>query len=416
MPWSERGRSAAYGALVVAAGLNLRDPITGVSATLGAVAEHYRLSAVGVATLSSLPVLLFAAGAPLAPLLERRLGAERSLLALSALLTAAVALRPFGVPALFLGSIAAGAAISGLSVLTPQLIRERLGAHIGLWSGVFSTSFGLSAALGAALTVPLLAATGSLPTALALWAVPAGVLAILAAVVAAAAARNPAPAVSARAAGRAPAASPPGRFRVTLPLLELTAFFGCQALVFFAVTTWLPTFYEDRGLPPAHAAGLLAWLSVAGLPASLLVSLVAARLRRQHLLVAAVSALSALGLAAVAWTPVPLAPLAVAVLGFAQGAAFGLAVALIVLKAPPGSPVAPFSAFVQGAGYAIAAGGPLLLGLLRSAGAPWDAGIGALLAVVLVQAISGWAAGRRVVRAADPRPRRRPLDTSISNH
>ena len=383
------GRSIiAYGALVVAAGLNVRDPITSVSATLDAVGAHYGLTAVGTAVLSSLPVLLLAAGAPLGPALDRRLGTERSVLLLAVLLTVSVALRPIAPAALFLGTVVAGAAIAGLSVLMPQVIRERLGGRTGLWSGVFSTTFGLSAAAGAGLTVPLVALLGSLPLALAAWAVPALVLVVLAAATAHRAAQRPT---------RTPARPRPP-LRATPLLWQVTAFFGGQALVFFAVVAWLPTLYADRGATAEHAAGLLAWLSIAGLPASLAVSLAAGRMPRQHLLVVGVGVGTAIGLAGVAWAPIDLAPLFVAILGFAQGAAFGLGVSLIVLKAQGG--VAAFSAFAQGFGYAIAALGPLALGILHSADVPWAWSIALLIAVVAAQTVGGWVAGRHVVAPA----------------
>ena len=231
---------------------------------------------------------------------------------------------------------------------------------------------------------PLIARTGSLPAALAAWSIPAVALAVLAAVVAQRGAARPQPVAE---PGRS------ARIRPTPLWWQVTAFFGAQALVFFATVAWLPTLYADRGLAPDHAAGLLALASVAGLPASLGVSLVAARLRRQHLVVAIVSLGSAVAFAGVAWAPTSSAPMFVALLGFAQGAAFGLAVALIVLKANAGVPIAPFSAFAQGAGYAVAALGPMLLGLLRSAGASWSVAVAMLIGVVAVQAVAGWAAG-----------------------
>jgi CP family cyanate transporter-like MFS transporter len=396
-PATDRRRAAvAYGLLVVAAGLNLRDPITSVAATLDTVTMHFALTTIEAAALSSLPVLMLAAGAPLAPLLERRLGPERTVVVLSLLLAASIALRPLGTPALFAGTIVAGAAISGLNVLMPQLIRERLADRAGLWSGVFSTSFGASAALGAGLTLPLVAFTRSLSLALAAWTIPAAALAGLAAVVAyRVSARRPI-----ATAGRS---QPSLRLRPTPLLWQVTAFFGGQALVFFATVAWLPTLYTDRGVAPDDAAGLLALASVASLPASLGVSLVAARLRRQHLLVAVVSLGAAVGLAGVAWAPLWFAPVFVGVLGFAQGATFGLAVALIVLKADPGAAVASFSAFAQGAGFAVAALGPMLVGVLRSVGAPWSSAIAMLIGVVAAQAVAGWAAGRHVVsRLAEP--------------
>ncbi|MFE6253747.1 MFS transporter [Agromyces sp. NPDC057865] len=382
-----RSTVVASAALVVAAGLNLRDPITSVSATLDAVSAHYGLSPAGAAVLSSLPVLLLAVGAPLGPLLDRRFGPERSVLVIAAALVLAVALRPMGTVALFAGTIVAGAAISGLSVLMPRVIHDRLGSRAGLWSGVFSTSFGVSAALGAGFTVPLVAAFGSLPLALAAWAVPALLVVAVAAIAVGRAGR--------RTTMLATAGRPRHPLRAGRLLWQVTAFFGCQALVFFATAAWLPTLYVDRGATPEHAAALLAWLSLAGLPASLVVPVIAGRMPRQHVLVAIAAAGTLVGLAGVALAPVELAPVFTGVLGLAQGAAFGLGVALIVLKAR--SDVAAFSAFAQGFGYAFAALGPLVLGLLHAAAVPWVGAVGVLAAVVGGEAIAGWAAGRHVV-------------------
>ncbi|MFE5670139.1 MFS transporter [Agromyces sp. NPDC056523] len=391
-PHGHRSTVVASGALVVAAGLNLRDPITSVSATLDAVTAHYGLSPAGAAMLSSLPVLLLAAGAPLGPLLDRRFGPERSVLVIAAALVLAVALRPVGTLALFAGTIVAGAAISGLSVMMPRVIHDRLGTRAGLWSGVFSTSFGVSAALGAGLTVPLVAAVGSLPLALAAWAVPALLIVAVAGVAVARAGRSAAPIAT--------APRPRHPLRSTPLLWQVTAFFGCQALVFFATAAWLPTLYVDRGATPEHAAALLAWLSVTGLPASLVVPVIAGRMPRQHVLIAVAAAGTLVGLAGVVLAPVALAPVFTGVLGLAQGAAFGLGVALIVLKAQ--GDVAAFSAFAQGFGYAFAALGPLVLGLLHAGAVPWVGAVGVLAAVVAGEAIAGWAAGRHVVVRSVP--------------
>lgn len=384
-PAVPRRTAVAYGAVVVVAGLNLRDPITSISATLDAVADHYGLSAIGAAGLSSLPVLLLAAGAPLAPVLVRRLGVDRALLALAALLTLAVALRPIGTVALFVGTVAAGAAISGISVLMPQVIREHLAARAAIWSGVFSTSFGMSAAIGAAFTVPLVSTLGSLPLALASWAGLGVLLTFVAAVVTHQRRRADLPTLA-----PATQVATGGRLR-----WQVTAFFGAQAFVFFAVVAWLPTLYVDRGADPEQAAGLLAWLSIAGLPASLIVSITASRMARQHVLVAIVAVATAVGLAGVAWAPLELAGLFVTVLGVAQGGAFGLALLLVVLKSQ-GS-VASFSAFAQGFGYAFAALGPLALGILHTLDRTWSWAIVLLIAVVAGEAVAGWAAGRRTV-------------------
>lgn len=399
---TDRRHAAAYALLVVAAGLNLRDPITSIASTLGAVTRTFALTTLEAAVLSSLPVFMLALGAPVAPALERRFGVHRTLVGLSLVLALSVAFRPVGVAALFAGTIVVGLAISGLSVLVPQLIRDRFPGSAGLWSGIFSTSFGVSAAVGAGLTVPVVAATGSLRWGLALWAVPAALLVVVAAAVARRSPTRPTADVES-------AASPSRHWRTPL-LYRVTAFFAAQALVFFAVTAWLSTVYTDRGASPEHAAGLLALASVAGLPGSLTASMLAARLQRQHWIVVAVSAGTVTGLAGVVWAPVALAPIAVAALGFAQGATFGLAITLIVLKADPSAPLAPFSAFAQGVGFAVAGLGPMLLGVIRSAGLPWSYGAILLIGVVVVQAAAGASAGRTAVTVLQTDERLDPVE------
>jgi CP family cyanate transporter-like MFS transporter len=191
-----------------------------------------------------------------------------------------------------------------------------------------------------------------------------------------------------------PTANRPLRTRLDATALSVTAFFGSQALCFFAMTAWLPTIFASRGMHAAEAGWLLAWMSIAGLPASLVIAVVAGRRPSQSVVALVVSALSAVGMAGVAWAPEASAALFVAVLGFAQGAAFGLAVMLIVLKAPPHGSIAGFSALAQGVGYAFAALGPLTLGLLHAAGLRWPVVVSLLLPVIAVQAMMGWIAGR----------------------
>ena len=54
----------------------------------------------------------------------------------------------------------------------------------------------------------------------------------------------------------------------------------------------------------------------------------------------------------------------------------------------------------QSIGYLLAAGGPLLLGLLHATTGSWDVPLLALIAFGLVEAAFGWSAGRdRIVNA-----------------
>ena len=86
-------------------------------------------------------------------------------------------------------------------------------------------------------------------------------------------------------------------------------------------------------------------------------------------------------------------------LGVAQSAAFGLAIALIVFTAPSVAQTASFSAVSQGIGYAFAAAGPLLLGLLAQTGLDWSVILALLIAVALCALGFGVTASRASGRA-----------------
>lgn len=366
MSTPERRQGIAAGVLILAVGLSVRFPITSVSPLLGDIAAAYRLPAAGLAVLSAIPVLLFGLASPLAPLLVSRFGLTRAISLLLAVLAAATLLRPLSAPLLFAGTVVIGGAIAILGILAPQIIRHSLPARGGFWTGVYTTSFGVSAAAGAALAVPLLHLLGDrVAVALMSWGIPLLIALGLAL------ALGPRLETGPIARGAAKQLGHGSVFRAR-GIWPVTGFFGCQAFIYFSLTAWLPTIAADRGMPASEAGLLLAWMSVAGLPASLLAPTLAGRRSLRTKLIVAVGVLSLLGIVGLSIGPLPLAPLMVAVLGVAQSAAFGLAIALIVFTAPSVAQTAAFSATSQGVGYAVAALGPLLLGLLAHTGLEWS--------------------------------------------
>ncbi len=395
MSGPERRQGVAAGILILAVGLSVRFPITSVSPLLGEIGAAYGLSASGLAVLSAIPVLLFGIASPLAPVLVGRFGLERTISILLAALALATLIRPLTAPLLFSGTVVIGAAIALLGILAPQIIRRSLPERGGFWTGVYTTSFGISAAAGAALAVPLLHALDDRASlALTAWAIPLLI----------------AFGLSLSLGSRLRGGGPPGGRAGERPresilrargLWPVTGFFGCQALIYFSLTAWLPTIALDRGMDPAQAGLLLAWMSVAGLPASLLAPSLAARRHLRTKLIVGVAGTSALGLAGLALGPLVLAPVMVAVLGLAQSAAFGLAIALIVFTAPSIAQTASFSAISQGIGYAVAAAGPLLLGTLAQLGVAWSA-ILMLLVIAAVGELVCGIAGSRASASVEP--------------
>lgn len=405
MKHPERRQGVAAGILILAIGLSVRYPITSVSSLLGDIGDAFHLSTSGLAALSAIPVLLFGLASPLAPLLVSRLGLSRAITVLLAALALATLLRP--IPSLlFAGTVIVGATIALLGILAPQIIRHSFPQTGGFWTGVYTTSFGVSAAVGAALSVPILHLSDNrVGPALAAWGVP--LLVTLGLSIAFS------PRLGFGGATRWPTGEPPREsvFR-TRGIWPVTCFFGCQAFIYFSLTAWLPTIAIDRGMDPAQAGLLLAWMSIAGLPASLLAPTLATRKRFRTALIVGTAVLSAVGLLGLAFGPLPFAPVMVALLGIAQSAAFGLAIALIVFTAPSVAQTAAFSAVSQGIGYAAAATGPLLLGLLAQANMSWST-ILVLLTVaslgeLVFGALASRASAREFTHQAAPEPTRHP--------
>jgi len=298
------------------------------------------------------------------------------------------------VPALLLpATFLAGMAIMTASVLVPQIVKANRGT--GWWTGLCTMGFGLGAALGAGLVQPLEAAFGgNLPSALAVWAVPALLGAFLIY-------RSGGRSMGKRATvgtGTMATDSPLRRQRTAW---AVTAFFGLQAMLYFAITSWLAVYLVSRGLAPAEAAALLAWFSLAGLPASLLAPVVAARPRALRIMAPGLGVAVALALLGVLMAPVEMQFPMVGVLGVVQSAGFGLGMALVVIRSDGPASAGRLSAMSQGFGFALASLGPLGAGLLHTMTGGWELTFWTLAAEALVLAVAGFFAIRGPLVSAE---------------
>lgn len=357
------------------------------------IADDLNLSAAAAGLLTAAPVLCFGLVAPLAPVLARRLGAERVLLVALVPIVAGLLLR--GVtsrPALFAGTLLVGGGIAVGNVIVPAVLKGRFQRGVGAATGVYAAALAGGAALAAGLTVPIQRSLDvGWGVALAVWAVPA---AVAIAVVAAALIRDP----TARTARGGP-----GDLRALLGdrlAWEVTLFMGLQSLLFYAVLAWLPSILRDSGYSAEAAGGLLALYAVGGVPASLLVPVLAARMATQRGLAVVTVGVMGSGIAGLLLEP-DAAVVWVALLAVAQGGSFGLALTLIVLRSPNPRRAAELSGMAQTIGYGLAAAGPLMLGILRDASGGWSLPLAVLLALTAPLLAAGIGAGRDRLVAGD---------------
>ncbi|MFE4197651.1 MFS transporter [Paenarthrobacter sp. NPDC056912] len=373
---------------LVMVSVNLRPAITTVAGVMNQVPGTFNLDPALLPLLGTLPVLAFGVSGPIGPWLAKRLGTGRAVAVALLVLAWALILRVM-VPSLLLpGTFLAGMAIMTASVLVPQIVKANRGT--GWWTGLCTMGFGLGAALGAGLVQPLERAFGgNLPWALAVWAVPALLGAVL----------------IQRSGGRPTAAIPTagtvtGVSGTVAPLRKqrtawaVTAFFGLQAMLYFAITSWLAVYLVSRGLSSADAAASLAWFSLAGLPASLLAPVLAGRPGILRFMAPGLGLMVALALLGVLMAPAELQFMAVGLLGIVQSAGFGLGMALVVIRSAGPQSAGRLSAMSQGFGFALASLGPLGAGLLHTATGGWEVTFWALAAEAVVLAGAGYFAIR----------------------
>jgi CP family cyanate transporter-like MFS transporter len=322
-----------------------------------------------------------AMGAPLAPRVARRIGTEAAVIALATTMAAGMLLRLApGVAPLFAGTIVAGLGIALGNVLVPSLIKRDFPRHVGLMTGGYTMAISASGAIAAGLAVPAEEALGDWRASLAVWAIPA---------IAAAAIWIPFVAQHTRAT------------KVPLPSLwrnrlawQVTTFMGLQSLLFYSCLSWLPALLRSEGIDRGAAGALLSVMLLTAIPTCLLVPVWASRRPDQRGAIALTLAVYAAGLIGLLAAP-DAAPAAWAtLLGFAQGAMLALAFLLFGLRASDQEHAAQLSAMAQTVGYAVAAAGPLLLGVLKEATGGWTVPVAVLLGVLVPLFAAGMAAGR----------------------
>jgi CP family cyanate transporter-like MFS transporter len=382
----------APAAAVILAALCLRGPFSAVGPVLGDLGDELSLSTSVLAVVTSLPLVCFGLVSPLAPAIAARIGLHRAVLAGTAVLLVGILLRLAGTVGLFAGTVVLTGGIAVVNVLVPAVAREEYGSRSAAVVGATVGSMALSASLGAGLAQPLTDATGSALLGLTAWALPAFAALLALAVL-----------VRARPERATPAPAPGRRTAILRDpvALSVMAFFGLQSLSFYGMLTWLPGVLEsDAGVSPVTAGVLLAVAALLGAPLSLVVPPLAARRPSQRLWVVAAFVPVAVGIVGLLVAPAAAPTLWAVLYGLGTGAAFPLAMTLILQRSRDVAQTGRLSAAAQSTGYLLAATGPLAVGLLHEVTGGWTAGLVLLLAVLVAQLAVGLAAARpRLVQA-----------------
>lgn len=359
---------------LVAVAANLRIAITSIPPLLDAISADLGLSHAAAGALTTLPVLCMGLFAPVASRIAHHLGAAGAVLGAVVAILVGTASRLAGgdVVVLYVGTFLCGVGIAVAGTLLPRLVKTYFPPErTGLVTGLYMLAMMGGAALSSAVAVPLADLLGSWQASLASWSVVAlvGALAWAPFTVRA----NP---------HHTPDEEGPGR----LPWRHRTAwlvaaYLALQSWCFYSAITWLAPTYVEHGWARESAGYLAAAFSGAQLVSGLLGPVLSDRsadLRRLLLPAATLSVVGSVGI----WLAPLTAPWVWAVVaGLGQGAAFSVALVLLVRYAvtPEASGRLTGMAFLIS--YGIAAVGPLAMGFVRdvSGGLPL---VWAILAVV----------------------------------
>ncbi|KRC58423.1 ABC transporter permease [Agromyces sp. Root81] len=377
------GRSLALIGIVLVA-FNLRTAVASLSPILGQLEAEVPLAPAIVGFLGMLPPLCYALFGILTPMVAKRFGLEVTLVAALVVLSLGLAGRGLAGSALWLvaASTVTFAAIGVGNVLLPPLVKRYFPDRIGLVTTIYVTAMSISTFTPPLIAVPVADAAG--------WRVSLGEWAFVAAI-------SLVPWIAMllhpkRAAEALPEEADPGllRYAMRSPLAwSLTIVFAVSGFNAYAAFAWLPTILHDiAGVSPAQAGALLSLYAAMGLPAGLLVPLLAARYGKVGLLVAVAVATSVAGYLGLLLAPAWATWLWVALAGIGP-LLFPLALVLINLRTRTHAGAVALSGFVQSGGYLIVAVGPLLVGLLHEWTGGWTWPLILLLASAVPAAIAG---------------------------
>ena len=379
---------------------NLRPVFGSLSVVLPDIMRDTGLGATGASLLTTLPIVCLALFAAPAPALARRFGVERTLLGALLLICLGTGLRAWpSLVLLFASSVLAGAGIAVGNVLVLGLVKRDFPTRSAMMTGLYTLAICVGASVSTAFTVPLEQQVfgGAWAPALAFWALPAGLVLLVWAPLALSARheRHTAPAST--------APRPYGRHRLARDPLawQVTLFMGSQSAMAYIVMGWLAPILRERGLDSAAAGYVVATAIVSQLATSLVTPSIAARCRDQRALAVSVALLVSVSLLALILGPLGARWFWAVLLGCGLGSGFALALSLIVVRSSNANVTAQLSAMAQGWGYALAAFGPLLVGLLRGWTGSFQSAAALVAVVGLAMVWSGWGAGRRLLVKAD---------------
>lgn len=397
---------------IIFVAFNLRPSITAVGPLVGLIRGELGISNGVAGFITTIPLVFFALGSPIASLFGNLIGLERAVMVGLVLILIGILARSYStLSGFFLGTAIIGLGIAIGNVLIPAIIKRRFPDRVGLMTSLYSASLTIMASISVAISLPLANLWHiGWKNSLAIWAL----IAAAGMIIWAPQCRGGAEAAGESPPGGLPAARPaapadkPGRLRGkaadttagkfavynSATAWQVTIFTGIQSLLFYCFVAWLPSIVASKGVYSGAAGTLSLMYLLVSIPANILVPVLCGRKGSQRLVAFVSCMVYLIGMVGFLFaSSQQLLIFSVVLCGIGMGACISYSICLIGLRASNAKEAAQLSGMAQSIGYLLAAAGPTLIGTIYDVTSSWTLPILLFIASIVVLLLFGVKAG-----------------------
>ncbi len=375
---------------IIFVSFNLRAPITSVGPVIDLIQIEYNLNSIMAGFITTLPLIAFAIFSPFVARINHKLGYGLTMFYGLILIIIGLIIRSYtGVYGLFIGTVFIGIGIAIGNVLIPSLIKHKFKKNAGSVISVYITSLCIFAAIGSGLSIPATDIFGW-NTSLALWVI----LALITLVIWSFQLKKSKEydnsddlaqeeLIVSRSIWRSPLA------------WWVTLYMGTQSLIFYTLIAWMPSVLIFKNFDNHFSGMMLLLFQLISLPATLLIPIIANKIKNQKLMASLISLVYFIGMLMFLFSETEDAVIiSMIFLGLGMGGSISLAIGFITLRTPHSKKAAELSGMSQSAGYLLAAFGPILVGFIYDISKSWTSAIMVLVVAIGLLTLFGLKAGK----------------------